>query len=86
MRVGIDAHKMKCTFYSTPSGVTAYKTSSYNSTEANSKLRMMEAFTVNNFATFITGGGGGTLIYRNLQVPNILPVLDQLEDPMHRPI
>jgi hypothetical protein len=26
------------TYYSTPSGVTAYKTSSYNSTEANSKL------------------------------------------------
>ncbi|MGB6527039.1 MAG: hypothetical protein WBF33_02930, partial [Candidatus Nitrosopolaris sp.] len=49
------------TYYSTPSGVTAYKTSSYNSTEANSKLRMMKAFTVNNFATFVTGGGGGTL-------------------------
>lgn len=48
-------------YYSTPSGVTAYKTSSYNSTEANSKLRMRKAFTVNNFATFITGGGGGTL-------------------------
>ena len=42
------------TYYSTPSGVTAYKTSSYNSTEANSKLRMRKAFTVNNFATFIT--------------------------------
>ncbi|MGA8082860.1 MAG: hypothetical protein WB988_13455, partial [Candidatus Nitrosopolaris sp.] len=40
---------------------TAYKTSSYNSTEANSKLRMRKAFTVNNFATFVTGGGGGTL-------------------------
>jgi hypothetical protein len=49
------------TYYSTPSGVTAYKTSSYNSTEANSKLRMRKAFTVNNFAAFITGGGGGTL-------------------------
>ena len=49
------------TYYSTPSGVTAYKTSSYSSTEANSKLRMRKAFTVNNFATFITGGGGGTL-------------------------
>ncbi|MFZ0515243.1 MAG: hypothetical protein WAM14_26840 [Candidatus Nitrosopolaris sp.] len=49
------------TYYSTPSGVTAYKTSSYNSTEANSKLRMRKAFTVNNFATFVTGGGGGTL-------------------------
>jgi hypothetical protein len=46
------------TYYSTPSGVTAYRTSSYNSTEANSKLRMRKAFTVNNFATFITGGGG----------------------------
>jgi hypothetical protein len=34
------------TYYSTPSGVTAYKTSSYNSTEANSKLRMRKAFTV----------------------------------------
>jgi hypothetical protein len=41
--------------YSTPSGVTAYKTSSSYSTEANSKLRMRKAFTVNNFATFITG-------------------------------
>ena len=49
------------TYYSTPSGVTAYKTSSYNSTEANSKLRLRKAFTVNNFATFVTGGGGGTL-------------------------
>ena len=49
------------TYYSTPSGVTAYKTSSYNSTEANSKLRMRKAFTVNNFAAFITGAGGGTL-------------------------
>jgi hypothetical protein len=49
------------TYYSRPSGVTAYKTSSYNSTEANSKLRMRKAFTVNNFATFVTGGGGGTL-------------------------
>jgi hypothetical protein len=46
------------TFYSTPSGVTAYKTTSYNSTEANSKLRMRNAFTVNNFATYITGGNG----------------------------
>jgi len=49
------------TYYSTPSGVTAYKTSSYNSAEANSKLRMRKAFTVNNFATFVTGGSGGTL-------------------------
>jgi hypothetical protein len=49
------------TYYSTPSGVTAYKRSSYNSTEANSKLRMRKAFTVNNFATFVTGGSGGTL-------------------------
>ncbi|MGC2683638.1 MAG: hypothetical protein WA323_17410, partial [Candidatus Nitrosopolaris sp.] len=49
------------TYYSTPSGATAYKTSSYNSTEANSKLRMRKAMTVNNFATFVTGGGGGTL-------------------------
>jgi hypothetical protein len=39
------------TYYSTPSRVTAYKTSSYNSTEANSKLRMRKAFTVNNFAS-----------------------------------
>ena len=31
------------------------------STEANSKLRMRKAFTVNNFATFVTGGSGGTL-------------------------
>jgi hypothetical protein len=52
------------TYYSTPSGVTAYKTSSYNSTEANSKLRMRKAFTVNNFATFITGGSGDTLSSR----------------------
>jgi len=49
------------TYYSTPSRVTAYKTSSYNSNEANSKLRMRKAFPVNNFATFVTGGSGGTL-------------------------
>jgi hypothetical protein len=49
------------TYYSTPSGVTAYRRSSYNNTEANSKLRMRKAFTVNNFATYITGGNGGTL-------------------------
>jgi hypothetical protein len=54
------------TYYSTPSGVTAYKTSSYNSTEANSKLRMGKAFTVNNFATFVTGGSGGTLNSRKI--------------------
>jgi hypothetical protein len=62
------------TYYSTPSGVTAYKTSSYNSTEANSKLRMRKAFTVNNFATYITGGGGGTLNSRKNGV-NGLPTL-----------
>jgi hypothetical protein len=49
------------TYYSTPSGITAYNTLSYNTTEANSKLRMRKAFTVNNFATYITGADGGTL-------------------------
>jgi len=49
------------TFFSTPSGYTAYNTSSYNGTEANFKLRMKKAMAVNNFSTFVTGAGGGTL-------------------------
>jgi hypothetical protein len=49
------------TFFSTPSGYTAYNTSSYNGTEANSKLRMRKAMAVNNFSTFVTGAGEGTL-------------------------
>src|SRR5215469_8318221 len=49
------------TFFSTPSGYTAYNTSSYNGIEANSKLRMRKAVAVNNFSTFVTGAGGGTL-------------------------
>jgi len=54
------------TFFSTPSGYTAYNTSSYNGTEANSKLRMRKGMAVNNFSTFVTGAGGGSRCCYNM--------------------